>query len=106
MIFMQGPNYFGPKFLRAHISWGPKVRSPNESGDHFSYSLHKYFMERLMTDKNTMLLQKQFQLIVLSIPFFFLSKHQSLVLVILVYGQDRHKFDHALTLTIDSESFH
>lgn len=56
--------------------------------------------------KTTMLLQKQFQLIVLSIPFFFLSKHQSLVLVILVYGQDRHKFDHALTLTIDSESFH
>ena len=37
---------------------------------------------------------------------FFLSKHQSLVLVVLVYSQDRHKFDHALTLTIDSESFH
>ena len=38
--------------------------------------------------------------------FHFFSKHQSLVLVVLVYGQDRHKFDHALTLTIDSESFH
>ena len=24
MIFMQGPNFLGTKFLRAQISWGPK----------------------------------------------------------------------------------
>ena len=40
----RGPNFLGPKFLRAQISQGPnfletqKVRGLNEMGNHFSYS--------------------------------------------------------------------
>ena len=43
-IFMQGPTFLGPKFLRDQSSHGPnflgtkKVRGPNEIGDYFSYS--------------------------------------------------------------------
>ena len=43
-IFMQGPSFLEPKFVRDQISWGPnflgtkKVRGPNEIGDHFSHS--------------------------------------------------------------------
>ena len=45
MIFMQGLNFLGPKFLGVQISRGPnflgpkKIRNPNEIGEHFSYSL-------------------------------------------------------------------
>ena len=57
IIYMQGPNFSGPKLLRAQISWGPnfsgtkflgdqKVRGPNEFGDHFSHSLSCFFVCR------------------------------------------------------------
>ena len=49
MIFVQGPIFSGPIFLRDQTSWGPnflgtkKVRGPNEIGDHFSCSLIWFF---------------------------------------------------------------
>ena len=48
IIFMMGPNFLGPKFLRDQISWGAKVRGPNEIEDHFIY--HQL---RLHVVKNT-----------------------------------------------------
>ena len=41
--------YVGPKLLGDQISWEPKVRGPNDTGDHFSYSLKEssYFLDNI-----------------------------------------------------------
>ena len=48
MIFMEGLNFSGPKFLRAQISWGPKKSGAQLLSDHFSYSRNRHKVKAVL----------------------------------------------------------